>query len=170
MTAPFTMYHTDFFISKSKITKYLMLHTGQDLGNKQQTLAKERPILVVIKGRNSLPLAHKSQVLTRIRADSASLLRVASIFRRETKGVEDSRRNPAATRQSPPPKDLRPPMNIGKMKNGKSKWWATSKNRDRMKQPKVYKKRRFLWHIYQYFRFSIILLLMSSYPRRRYWR
>lgn len=43
------MYHTDFFISKSKITKYLMLHTGQDLGNKQQTLAKERPILVVIK-------------------------------------------------------------------------------------------------------------------------
>ena len=43
---------------------------------------------------------------------------MASIFRRETKGVEASSRNPAATRQSPPPKDLRPPMKMGKMKKG----------------------------------------------------
>jgi len=47
---------------------------------------------------------------------------MASIFRNETNGVEASNKNPAATRQSPPLKDLRPPINTGKIKNGKSRW------------------------------------------------
>ena len=41
------------------------------------------------------------------------LLSIAKIFLKETKGVEASRRKPAATRQSPPPNDWRPPMKTG---------------------------------------------------------
>ena len=44
---------------------------------------------------------------------------MANILRNDTNGVEASRRKPAATRQSPPPKDLSPPMKMGKMKKGK---------------------------------------------------
>ena len=47
---------------------------------------------------------------------------MANIFRIETNGVEASNKNPAATKQSPPLKDWRPPINTGKMKNGKIKW------------------------------------------------
>ena len=48
--------------------------------------------------------------------------KMANIFRIETNGVEASNKNPAATKQSPPLKDWRPPINTGKMKNGKIKW------------------------------------------------
>ena len=50
--------------------------------------------------------------------------------------MDASSRNPAATKQSPPPKDLRPPMKMGKIKKGSSKWWATSSNRDLMNENK----------------------------------
>ena len=46
---------------------------------------------------------------------------MASIFLSETKGVDASNKNPAATKQSPPLKVLRPPINTGKIKKGKSK-------------------------------------------------